>query len=300
MISAPVVYQSAQDFFLKSSVSREKPDKLQEIMERGRLIIASYSSYPPHAERIPGSVRNKESCCDVSEYTADQMKGFYIDLSVNLSRRLGLEPCFVTPQWTPIASGSWDDLWDIHIGALSITEDREKSVFFTRPYLSSEAVFYVAKNSSTISTLDDLNGKRIAVCAGCTFEQYLEGNLELPIRDAQNRIRNATIIAYYDESSALSDLFLNNSSHIDAVLTDQPVGEAAILRGMKIRPVEPPAFYSYMAAAVDRQSRENSTSFIRIINEKIQEMHDDGTLRTISVAHYSKDYTEMAKNYPSG
>ena len=50
--------------------------------------------------------------CAADELTANQVEGFDIDTAVEIAKRLGVEPCFVTPTWDLITAGSWGGRWD--------------------------------------------------------------------------------------------------------------------------------------------------------------------------------------------
>ena len=56
--------------------------------------------------------------------TANQMAGYDADTGKLVAKRLGVEPCFVTPTWSEIISGHWNDRWDIAYGSGAINSDR--------------------------------------------------------------------------------------------------------------------------------------------------------------------------------
>lgn len=57
---------------------------------------------------------------------------------------------------------------DVCIAAMSIDEERKKSVDFSEPYCQGGLVIAVAEKTEGISTLDDLKGKKLAAQIGTT------------------------------------------------------------------------------------------------------------------------------------
>jgi polar amino acid transport system substrate-binding protein len=271
-------------------------DKLTEILTRGKLVIATDAAYPPNSELKPGASRAAGTKCARNEYTADEFTGYNIAVAVKIARGLGVEPCFVTPTRTEIISGGWADRWDIHIGSLAITPERMKLMYFTQPYYAGPVSLFVNKNNTVYSNPADLSGKKIGVCAGCILERYLEGTLDLPGQKIDFAIKNATIVAYENEAVALTDLAAGDGVKLDAVLTNQPLGEDAIKNRMPIRLLGRPVFYDYDAAAVDKKSGRDPASFVRNVTGTIREMNQDGTLLRLSQQYYGQDrVTETAR-----
>jgi len=264
-------------------------DKLAQIMARGTLVVATDSDYPPNSEFIPGAVRIAGTKCTKNEYTANQFTGYNTAVAVEIARRLGVEPCFVTPTRTEIISGSWSDRWDIHIGSMAITPERMKVMYFTQPYYAGPVSLFVNRNNTAYKNPADLSGRKVGVCAGCILERYLQGTLDLPGQKIHFMIENATIVAYENEAVALSDLALGDGVKLDGVLTNQPLGEDSMKNGMAIRQLGSPVFYDYDGAAVDRKSSRDPVPFVRNVTGIIQDMNQDGTLLRYSQHYYGRD-----------
>lgn len=279
-----------------SSSPTTPDDKLAEILARGKLVIATDAAYPPNSELKPNASRTAGTKCTRNEYTANEFTGYNIAVAVEIARRLGVEPCFVTPTRTEIISGGWADRWDIHIGSLAITPERMKVMYFTQPYYAGPVSLFVNKNNTAYANPGDLSGKKIGVCAGCILERYLEGTLDLPGQKIDFAIKNATIVAYENEAVALSDLAAGDDVNLDAVLTNQPLGEDAMKNGMPIRQLGKPVFYDYDAAAVDKKSSRDPASFVKKVTGIIREMNQDSTLLSFSQQYYGRDLvTETAR-----
>lgn len=280
-----------------TAISASRTDKLAVIMERERLIIATSPDYPPQSELKVGATRIANTKCAPGEYTASEFVGFDVDIALEIARRIGIEPCFVTPPLTQIFSGGWADRWDISIASISITSERTQGLYFAQPYSSSPEVFYVHRDNKTLSQFSDLSGKRVGVCAGCLYEAYLERSLNLPGQKIEFPVKNAQIVAYQIETDALVDLAIGDGIKLDAVMTSLFVGEAAIKSGMPLKPLNGPAFVDYTAAAIDKKSGRDPVSFIQKISEITRQMHRDGTLLKLSQQYYGLDFTTIASQF---
>jgi polar amino acid transport system substrate-binding protein len=272
-------------------------DKLSEILSRGKLVIATDAAYPPNSELLPNASRNTGTICSLNEHTAGEFTGYNIAIAVEVAKRLGVEPCFVTPTRTEIISGGWADRWDIHIGSLAITPERMNVMYFTQPYYAGPVSLFVNKDNTHYRTAGDLSGKKIGVCAGCILERYLDGTLDLPGQKIDFAIKNATIVAYENEAVALSDLAEGDGVKLDAVLTNQPLGEDSIKNGMPIKQLGIPVFYDYDGAAVDRKSSRDPASFVRNVSSIIRAMDQDGTLLRYSQHYYGRDLVSETSHF---
>jgi ABC-type amino acid transport substrate-binding protein len=99
---------------------------------------------------------------------------------------------------------------------LTVTEERKKSIAFTKSYHKSSLVLLVLPNSKA-RTLDDLKGNAIGVKSSTTGEIFMEGH-------PGYTVRRMTI------SPGLAGLF--NSGGVDAVVFDKPVIEEWLSKRM--------------------------------------------------------------------
>jgi polar amino acid transport system substrate-binding protein len=272
-------------------------DKLGEIMERGRLIISTDLDYPPQSELKPGASRAANTQCASTEYTASELAGFDVDVAVEIAERLGVEPCFVTAPWTQITGGSWGDHWDISVGSMAITPERMEVLYFTQPYYTTPAALFVHKDNTAFTQPEQLSGKKIGVCAGCTYEYFLDGSLLIPGQTIDFVVEDAIIIGYDTEIPSLEDLALGDGLQLDAVLTGVPLGQSLIADGLPIKQLDGPIFTEYLAVAVDRSSTKDPIVLTRRITEIIQGMHQDGTLLGLSQTYYGDDFTTAASQF---
>ena len=272
-------------------------DLLAKITARGTLAIATDPGYPPQSELKPGAARAANTKCAATEQTANEFRGFDIDVAVEIARRLGVEPCFVTPQWTQLTAGSWGDRWDISVGSMTPTKERMEVLYFTQPYYATPAALFVHKDNTTFSQPSDLSGKKVGACTGCTYDFYLQGTLVLPGSEIDFVIKDAVIIGYDVDLPVLQDLTLGDGVELDGALVAQPTGQKAIENGMPLKQLGQPVFFEYLAAAIDKKSRQDPGAFVRKVSEIIQQMHKDGTLLKLSKQHYGLDLTTAASQF---
>ncbi len=273
------------------------PDLLADILARGRLVISNSADYPPQSEAVPGASRAAGTRCQPAERTISEVRGFDVDVAAEIARRLGVEPCFVMPTWTQVIGGSWADRWDIHIGSAAVTPERLKVLYFTQPYYTTPAVFFVHQSNTTFSKAGDLSGKRIGVCAGCTYEAYLKGTLALPGEKIDFLVKDAVVVGYELENPALEDLALGDGVRLDAALTGAPLGLSLMRQGLPIRPLGDPVFIEYLAAVVDKKSSKDPVSLVQKVSDIVRQMHADGTLRQLSQQYYAQDLTTAASQF---
>ena len=273
------------------------PGKLGEVFRRGTLIIATDAEYPPSSEFLPDAPRAENTRCASNEFTANQARGFDVDVAVEIARRLGVEPCFVFPPWSQIVSGGWNDHWDVSVGSMAITTERIKVLYFSQPYTTGAAVVFVHKDNQTYQKPADLSGKKIGACAGCAYEYYLNGTLVIPGTEIEFQIKNPIVIGYDTDTTALENLAKGDGVELDAVLTDPDTGSLAIADGMPIKQLGEPVYRDYVAAAVDKAGSSDPIPLVKKITEIIQQMHKDGFLKALSIKIYSGDFATSASQY---
>ena len=192
---------------------------LDRIMADGVIRVSTDPAYPP------------QSSFDEATNT---WEGFDIDVANEISKRLGLtQPVdWQTPSWDIITAGSWNDRWDVSVGSMTVTSDRAKVLDFTHPYYYTPAGLAVQQGSS-ITSIDQLAGKTIGVCGACTYESYLNRNLDIPGYTPTYVVpENITIKTYDTDSTAIQDLSLGR---LDAVMSAVPTLQGAIDKGKPIQ-----------------------------------------------------------------
>ena len=143
-----------------------------------------------------------------------------------------------------------------------------------------------------------MNGKKIGVCGGCTYESYLNGSLVIPGEKIDFVIKNADIKTYDTDSTALEDLALGDGARLDAVLTAQPTGQQAIDAG---KPIQANGRSRCSLSTSHRPLTGNPrlirTALIAKVSEIVLGLHKDGTLSKLSSQWYKLDLATAAATF---
>src|SRR4051812_28212518 len=95
--------------------------------------------------------------------------GFEVDLMNEIARRLSLHPVFVDTQWEVILSEMQRNLYDCIVGGITITPDRQRSLAWSVPYMTTTLSLVVdAARSPAAMTLADLKDATVGVQAATT------------------------------------------------------------------------------------------------------------------------------------
>jgi polar amino acid transport system substrate-binding protein len=260
------------------SAGKEGNDLLAVVEDRGTLVASTDAAYPPQSSRTP----------------TGEFEGFDIDVTREIAKRLGVDVQFVTPAFNAIVAGGWSGRWDLSVGSITITPERQKVLHFTPPYYYTPASVAVhSENSDIQDTENDLDGKRIGVCVECSYQFYLEKDLNIPGESPEYVIDNAQIKKYDTDSTAIQELAVGDGVRLDAVMSALPTLEGAIDNDVPIKIVGDPLFYEPLGVAVDKESPEDPKAFFEEVSSIVEEMHADGTLTELSKKWY--DGTDLTK-----
>ena len=245
-------------------------DLLQEVKDRGVLRVSTDPAYPPQ------SFQNNQG----------EFEGFDIDVTEEIAKRMGVEVEWMTPSWEVITAGNWNGRWDLSVGSMTITPERAEVLHFTPPYYYAPAATAVHETNTDITNLEtDLDGKRIGVCGGCTYEAYLERSLNIP-GDYEFVVDDPQILTYDTDSSAIQDLALGDGARLDAAMSSLYTLKQAQESGTPIKVVGDPLYFEPLAAAIDKESPADPKPLVDEVSKIIKEMHEDGTLTELSKKWY--------------
>jgi polar amino acid transport system substrate-binding protein len=247
-----------------ASVPPATQDQLARILATGKLRVNTDPNYAPQSFLRPDGT----------------FEGFDVDVAAEIARRLGLEVEFTTFGFDLVVAGSWNDRWDVSVGSVTITEPRKEVLDFTRPYYFTPAQM-AATTASGITTLDGLAGQVICVATATTYQQWLEGTLELS--DAPPPATPPTGATVFTLSTDQECAQAVQSGRTDFVgwLSSSTTVDQAIKAGTPMVTVGDPVFYESLAVAFDNQV-EDRASLVAAIDAIVQSMHDDGTLSELS------------------
>lgn len=273
------------------------PDLLSTILARGTMVVSTDPAYPPQSSLKADPQRTPDTKCTSEQKTIGELEGFDIDVAAAIAKSLGVEVCFTTPDWGLIVAGNWAGRWDISIGSVTITPERAEVLYFAQPYYTTPAALFVNTDNTTFTKPADLDGKKVGVCAGCTYESYLNSTLVIPGVTMDYLITGADVKTYDTDSTALEDLALGDGVRLDAVLTAQPTGAEAVKNGKSIKQLGDPIYFEFLAPAFDRFSELDPMSFIEKVSGILGGMQTDGSLLALSTKYYGIDLTSAAAKF---
>ena len=250
-------------------------DLLKEICERGEIKVSTDPAYPPQSS--------------LNDQTGEY-EGFDIDVATEIAKRLGVNVGWEAPNWDVITAGSWNGRWDMTVGSMTPTNDRQKVLFFTQPYNYTPAVVVVRADDTAVNDLaNDLDGKTIGVCSGCTYDDFLNKKLNIEGYTFDFIIDDAKVTGYDTDTTALQDLA---NGRIDAAITSVTTAQGYIDAGNPVKIVGDPVFYEPLSVGFDRSSSSSAESLFEVVDKIVGEMHADGTLTEFSEKWYGSDLTK--------
>ncbi|MCS7069349.1 MAG: basic amino acid ABC transporter substrate-binding protein [Meiothermus sp.] len=141
----------------------------------------------------------------------NKIVGFDVDLLNAIGAELGLKVKFVGQSFDGLIPALLSKKIDVIAAGLTITEERKKSVDFSRPYISGPNVIITRKETTGINKLEDLVGKKVAVQIGSAQEKIASG-----VKGAEVKSYNL----YTDAALAV------NTRQADALIVHRFVGRA--------------------------------------------------------------------------
>jgi polar amino acid transport system substrate-binding protein len=170
------------------------------------------------------------------------------------------------------------------------TNDRQEVLNFTEPYSYVPAVVVVPDDSTVSDVTTDLDGKKIGVCADCTYQFFLDKSLEISGFEFDFVIDDATVSGYDTDTTALQDLALGR---LDAVMTSITTAEA-FAKDNPVKIAGDPLFGEPLSIAFDKSSELDGASLQEAVDAMVADMHADGTLSEFSKKWYDGvDVTEV-------
>ena len=252
----------------------ETTDLLKEVCDKGTLTVSTDPAYPPASS--------------LNEQTGEY-EGFDIDVATEIAKRLGVDVAWETPAWDVITAGSWNGRWDTTVGSMTPTNDRQQVLYFTQPYNYTPAVVVTLADDDSVNDLTtDLDGKKIGVCSGCTYEQFLNKELDIEGYDFDFVVDDAQVSGYDTDTTALQDLA---NGRVDAVITAATIAQGYIDAGNPVKIVGDPIFYEPLSVGFDKSSDPSSESLYEAVDAIVGDLHADGTLSALAEQWYGLDTT---------
>ncbi len=248
---------------------------LDKVLKAGKVVVSTDPNYAPQSIQKPDGT----------------FEGFDIDVANEIGKRLGVTVEFVTPDWSIITAGGWSGRWDMSVGSMTITSDRQKVLDFSTPYYYTPAQM-TASQASGITTLDGLAGKTVCVGESTTYLDWLQGKkLDFGSLSPTTSPPAGVKAVTQKTDQACPQLWAAGRNDFEGWLSSSTTVDAAIAAGQPVVKVGDPVYYEPLAAAMDK-SGPDPTDYTAKVSEIIQAMHDDGTLKGFSEKWLGGDLTQ--------
>ncbi|QSP94888.1 transporter substrate-binding domain-containing protein [Marinobacter salinisoli] len=213
---------------------------------------------------------------EMMDQETGEMVGFDMEIIAEVAERAGFDYDLNTMDFNGIIPALQTGNVDIAIAGITITEERSQIVDFSDPYYDSGLRILVRNGEDGVSTLEDLEGKKIGTKIGSTSYDYLMANID----------EDDGVTPYPGSSDMYMALM---SRAVDAVFYDAPnVGYFARTRGDgKVTTVGP--LYEGQQYGI---ALKKGSEWVDDVNEALAAMKEDGTYKAI----YEKWFGEMPED----
>jgi cyclohexadienyl dehydratase len=177
-----------------AATQAQQPSRLDLIIKRGTLRVGMTGDYLPFS---------------FLDQTTSTFRGFDVDMAEALANALGVRVEYVHTAWPRLTEDFTADRFDIAMGGISITTEREGKGAFSTPIMQ-EGKTPIARcaDAPKYQTIADIDkpGTRVIVNPGGTNERF-----------ARSNIKNAEIETYADNVTIFDEIARGNA---DLMMTD--------------------------------------------------------------------------------
>ena len=240
-----------------SSAADSAADQLASIQASGKLIVALEGAWQPWSY-------HDES---------DTLVGYDVEVSRAIAEKLGVEPEYVESDWDSLFAGLDAGRFDMVCNGVEVTDERALTYDFTTPYGYIHTALAVRKDNDEIKTFEDLKGKTTANSLASTYMELAESY-------------GATVQGIDTLEETIQ---LLAAGRIDATLN----ADVSFYDYLK---VHPDANFKIVAqtedashVAIPLRKGDNSATLLEAVNNAIDELRADGTLKELSEKYFGQD-----------
>ena len=232
-------------------------NKLDSIQKSGKLVVALEGAWQPWSYHD----------------SSDTLVGYDVEVSRAIAEKLGVEPEYVESDWDSLFAGLDAGRYDMVCNGVEVTEERAKTYDFTTPYGYIHTALAVRKDNEDIHSFEDLKGKTTANSLASTYMELAESY-------------GATVQGIDTLEETIQ---LLTAGRIDATLN-------ADVSFYDYLNVHPDADFKIVAqteeashVAIPLRKGDASTTLLEAINNAIDELRADGTLKELSEKYFGQD-----------
>ena len=234
-------------FSLLLACSSDDKKGYARVKATGVLRIGTDATYPPF---------------EFNDDKTGDLVGLDIDLMKAISEELDVTPEFIVVPFGGIIPGLRSNKYECIISAMTITINRKQAVDFSIPYYDAGQTIAVPLDNTTITSIDDLEGRKVGVQLGTTGEMMAK------------TIKDAEVISFNNIGAAFIDM---ENGQVDAVLNDAPTSIRAIKVRGKAKIVGPLLSTEEYGIAVDKSNGK----LLDEINKALQKLIIKGVIDSL-------------------
>lgn len=208
----------------------------------------------------------------------DKLQGFEIDIWNAIGKKLNSEVEFKTSKFSGLFGMLETSKIDTISNQITMTDKRIAKYNFATPYVYDGAQIIVHNDTTEISSLDDLKGKKLGVGLGTNYADIVKAY------DKNNEIEIIT----YEGNGFQQDVKLKR---IDAYIEDRTSAVEAIKKGnLPLKLVGEPI--KVLVNSFPFLKNEKNEELLNDVNKAIEELKADGTFKDISMKWFNTDITK--------
>lgn len=205
------------------------------------------------------------------------LQGFDIDIAKALCEKINARCTFSYDKFSDMISSLNTHRYDAWINAITITEERQKQVGFSKPYFSTKAML-IATNATVFNAAPvEIKGRTIGAGEHTCYAQYLQDHYKNTIK----------IKTFHTQQESLEAL---DKGEVDAIIDDEMVlkhWRSYQKEPKKYRLINLPAKYTLLVwhkygIAIAKGNDE----LVESINHAIDHINADGTYDMLIKKHF--------------
>lgn len=223
-----------------------------------KVVIGTDATYPPFESVDP---------------TSNAIVGFDVDLMNEVAKLINIQPEFTNAAFDTIFTALQSKQYDAVMSAATITEERQKIVAFSDPYIEVGQLVVVASGNTAVTSYTDLpNVATVGVQTGTTGETATLEEAKVP---------DANVKRYQTIDLAFADLA---NGAIDAVVADGPtVGNYTSQPQYTDKLTVAGAPFTTESYGIAVQ--QGDTELLNAINAALAQLKENGTIDQLKEKH---------------